>query len=290
MIKNADGSISGCHASESDANKQMAALYAQEPMMSENSLRYVVSPLADVSVRDAQGSYDNTWTMEGYAAVFNETTTLLDSKFAKLTESIDTRAFDGVLRDQGLDTPGGVVHFNFGHDMNRAVAASDVPPGTPGSLVLEAHDRGLWFSARVSRDDPDGQAMAVKMRDGVLRQASFAFTIGSSDYQESDPDEETRSEHRTITDVSHLYDVCATAQGAYSTTVAGLRSYGSALDFPVRPDLGSGSDVRPGEGSIAAGHGLDWPDLRESYFKHRPIVTAGIERNDSDGGSTAGPA
>ena len=134
-----------------------------------SELRYAVAPITQVEVRDPSGSHDNTYTMSGYAAVYDETTTLLDSKFVRLTESIDGRAFDGVLKNQPLSAPDGVVHFNFGHDMNRAVAATDVPAGEPGSLKLESHAKGLFFEARVSRDDPDAVAMAVKMRSGVLK-------------------------------------------------------------------------------------------------------------------------
>src|SRR5262245_58523883 len=110
--------------------------------------------------------------MSGYAAVFNETTTLLDSKFIRLTESVDARAFDHVLANQSLTTCEGVVHLNVGHDIARAVAATDVPAGQPGSLALEVDKKGLRFQAKAPRDDPDGIAMAVKMRAGVVRQAS----------------------------------------------------------------------------------------------------------------------
>jgi HK97 family phage prohead protease len=217
-----------------------------EAAMSE--LRYAVAPIEAVDVRDGAGSFDNTYTMTGYAAVFNETTTLLDSKFVKLTESIDADAFRNVLANQGLATPEGVVHFNFGHDMNRAVAATDVTAGQAGSLELSTDSRGLFFTARVAKDDPDGRAMAVKMRDGVLKQASFAFTIGRADYEER---EDQVTEHRTIREVGHLYDVCATTQGAYTSTITGLRSYAATLgEDPVRPDLGSGNDIRPDTGSV----------------------------------------
>jgi len=225
-----------------------------EAAMSE--LRYAVAPIESIEVRDGTGSFDNTWTMSGYAAVFNETTTLLDSKFLKLTESIDAGAFRSVLANQPLSSPDGVVHFNFGHDMNRAVAATDVSPGQPGSLELSTDSRGLFFTARVAKDDPDGQAMAVKMRDGVLKQASFAFTIADATYDEPGARDvtgemEPAEEHRTIIEVGHLYDVCATTQGAYTSTITGLRSYAAKLgEDPVRPDLGSGEDIRPGQGSV----------------------------------------
>jgi HK97 family phage prohead protease len=258
VIKDADGHIEGCHPTKGAAQKQMAALYASEGKTMadqelteraapDGELRFAVAPITNVDVRDTTGTYDDTWTMSGYAAVFNETTTLYDSKFLRLTESVHPGFFDRVLREQQLGQPDGVVHFNFGHDMNRAVAATDVPAGQPGSLELYADQRGLFFLAKVPRDDPDGVAMAAKMRSGVLRQASFAFTIAKAEDSVVEGDDDgPDTEHRVLLEAKRLYDVCATAQGVYSQTVSGLRSYAAALGQPTtggqhrQPDLGGG--------------------------------------------------
>lgn len=221
-------------------------------------LRYAVAPITAVEVRDTSGTDDNTWTMSGYAAVFNQNTTLYDGKFVKLTESIDPGFFDAVLRDQPMDSSDGVVHFNMGHDMNRAVAATDVPQGQPGSLRLEAHKQGLYFLAKVPRDDPDGVAMAVKMRSGVLRQASFAFTIAKAEDTIVENDDGPDEEHRRLLEAKHLYDVCATTQGAYPQTISQLRSYAAALGQPEegghtrQPDQGGESDVNHTSGGEAS--------------------------------------
>jgi len=221
----------------------------------EPELRYAVAPITDVEVRDPSGTDDGTWTMSGYAAVFNETTTLYDGKFLRMTESIDPGFFNAVLREQALSEPSGVVHFNFGHDMNRAVAATDVPAGQPGSLQLRADKKGLAFFARVPRDDPDGIAMASKMRSGVVKQASFAFTVADDKITITENADGPETEHRTLLEAKHLYDVCACPQGAYSQTVSGLRSYGAALGQPER----EASTVSPaGEaGSLSAHEGGD---------------------------------
>jgi HK97 family phage prohead protease len=144
-------------------------------------LRFAVAPVVGIDVRSPDQNHDGSWTMSGYASVFNEPTTLYDGRFVKVTESVDSAAFDRCLREQGLDTPAGVVHFNPSHDMSRAVAATDVPAGEIGSLSLRPDGRGLFYLARVSRDDPDAVAMAAKMRIGVLKQASFAFTIAKAE-------------------------------------------------------------------------------------------------------------
>src|SRR5581483_223050 len=112
-------------------------------------------------------------------------------------------------------------HFNFGHDMNTSVAATNVS-GT-GGLELGDDFHGLRFFARVDPADPDAQRMAAKMRNGVVRQASFAFTIESEELVEStELDDGTLDQLWRITQVGHLYDVCACPQGAYPTTESHL--------------------------------------------------------------------
>src|SRR5262245_40899120 len=198
-----------------------------------SEIRFIVAPITRVDVRDTTSTDDNTWTMSGYAAVFDERTTLYDGKFVKITEDIAPGAFDGVMRDQPFGEPAGVVHYNLGHDMNRAVAATDVAAGQPGSLQLTIDRQGLYFLAKVPRDDPDGIELATKMRTGVVRQASFAFTIASMESLEISNEDGPDEYRDRITAIKHLYDVCACAQGAYSQTVSGLRSYAAAIGQPL---------------------------------------------------------
>lgn len=257
--------------------------------MNEHELRYVVAPLTHVEVRDPSGNPDDTWTMSGYAAVFNQSTVLFDGKFIRLTEELDPSFFDRVLREQPMSRPEGVVHYNFGHDMNRAVAATDVPTGQPGSLQLSADSHGLRFLAKVPRDDPDGVAMASKMRSGVLRQASFAFTIAKAEYKLIENDEGPDEEHAVLLDCGHLYDVCACPQGAYPQTVSGLRSYAAAIGHPVdlhggqprQPDLGGESAVSPSGGS-AARRRLPAHVMR-SQTVHRKALAHESEAAQADG-------
>lgn len=212
-------------------------------------LRYAVAPITHVDVRGPEDNGDQSWTMSGYAAVFNRATTLYDGTFLTRTEDIDPGFFDDVLRSQPLQQPEGVVHFNFGHDMNRAVAATDVPAGQPGSLVLKADAHGLHYYARVAKDDPDGAALASKMRAGVIKQASFAFTIAERDVSNTDLPDGRTQEHTRLMRAGRLYDVCATPQGAYPQTVSQLRSMAAALGQPTlvgvlpgEPDLGHRTD------------------------------------------------
>lgn len=233
-----------------------------------------IVPLTHVDVRDPSANPDNTWTMSGYAAVFNQQAIYLDSKWLRIVLEIDPAAFDNVLQTQGLQSPTGVVHFNLGHDMNRAVAATNVPAGQPGSLQLSADAHGLRYLAKVSKDDPDGVALATKMRDGVIAQASMAFVCARDQVTETTNDDGPDVMLRRILEVGALYDVCACPQGVFSQTVSQLQQF--AAGFPGQPGamaLG-GHPRHPSGGEItvspeASGGGVGHTDSRQELAAMR---------------------
>lgn len=188
-------------------------------------LRVAVVPIRNIEFRDATGNPDGSWTMSGLAAVFDQETTIYDGTYYKRREKIAPEAFNNVL------STGPLVHFNLGHDMNRAVAATDVPAGDIGSLKLTAGKEGLEFLAKVDPEDPDAFAMGIKMKRGVIKQASFAFSVKKDEYHEVEDDGKV-DELRTILEIKNLYDVCCTPQGAYPQTTAGVRSLFAAMGHP----------------------------------------------------------
>ncbi len=210
---------------------------------------YAVAPIEMVDVRDneAQG----TWTMSGYATVFNSRGTIYDNKFERMTVQIDPHAFDRLFSEQDFTSPEGVVHFNRGHDPNTSVAATDVPAGQPGSLKLSVDQNGLRFLAKVSRDDPDGIALAAKMRAGVVKQASFAFVAAREKFSYPDEGDDRDLIDRYISEIKQIYDVCATSRGVMAQTISQLESYAKLLGQPSQgdhrhqPDLGEGKSTSP---------------------------------------------
>lgn len=214
-----------------------------------------IVPLTNVDVRDPSANPDGTWTMSGYAAVFNQQAVYLDSKWLRIVLEIDPHAFDDVLATQELSKPEGCVHFNLGHDMNRAVAATNVDSGKPGSLQLKVDAHGLYYLAKVSKDDPDGVALAVKMRDGVIAQASMAFVCGTDETTITETDEGPDIMLRRILKVSALYDVCACPQGVFPQTISELQQFAAGLPgqpgavalggHQRQPDLGGATHVSP---------------------------------------------
>ena len=212
----------------------------------DTEFRYATAPITHVEVRDPTANPDNTWTASGYAAVFNRSTVLHDGRFLVRSEEISPGFFEPIFRDQPLGQPEGVVHFNLGHDMNRVVAATNVPGGQPGSLILRSDAHGLHFLAKMSKDDPDAQKMAAGMRDGYISQASFAFTIAEKATSTRDLDDGRVEERDRLLRAGKLYDVCATPQGAYPQTVSQLRSMAAALGQPT--DTVGAYDISPSGG------------------------------------------
>lgn len=196
-------------------------------------LRLAVSPVRNVVVRDASASSDGSWTIEGYAAVFEQETVLYDGKWFRVREVISRDAFGNVLSRVGAGDE--LVHLNHGHNMEAVVAATDI--AGIGGLELSADSHGLRFFARVDAEDPDAIRMAVKMRRGVVAQASFAFTIADEEVTIRDAEDGKEDELWRINEIGSLYDVCVCAQGAYPQTESAIRSL-AAASMRV-PDLGT---------------------------------------------------
>lgn len=243
-------------------------------------LRIASCSITDVQVRDASANGDGSWTMSGYAAVFDTETVLYDSHYFQVVESIDPDAFTNALASADL-----LTHFNFGHDMNRAMASTKVAPGQVGSLSLQVDpQRGLYFLARVDPEDPDAQALAVKMRAGVVDGASFAFTIARQQTTTTDMEDGREQDLVRILEVGQLFDVCACAQGAYPTASSNFaaRAYGAAIlghpasagakhDQPVR----GREDVIPVSGGVSVSTLLELAKAKASARTSRNLHPVG---------------
>jgi len=194
-------------------------------------------PAAEVRGMDG-GTGDGSYTMHGLAAVFDTPTTLYDGKSLRITEDLAPGSFSPALGDPDL-----LVHFNHGHNMNSAIATTDVPANEIGGLELRQADDGLRYFARVDSEDPDAKSLAVKMYRKVVKGASFKFQIGNEKRTETeDSDTGKVTVHYRINQVSQLFDVCACAQGAYRAATSNLRSYAAMAQLLDR----RGDDL-PGE-------------------------------------------
>ena len=153
---------------------------------------------ADIELRsDAESR-----TVQGIAAVFNRETDI-----GWFTEEIDPRAFDNADMSD--------VVLNFNHDDSLLLAGT-----RNGSLSLEVREDGLFQSADII-DTNQGEDVLKLVRSGLISSMSFAFSIadGGEVWEKRDG-----KEHRTITEISKLYDVSLVTFPAYPQTSAWARS------------------------------------------------------------------
>jgi HK97 family phage prohead protease len=186
--------------------------------------RHALVQFRDVEFRDATGTGDGSYTLTGYAAVYEQETVLYDGSWWRLREVIAPGAFDAVLGRTRRSSEHRPRHDarDRAAPASTASAASSSPPTSEGLRVF----------ARLDPADPDVVSLAAKMNRGIVDQMSFAFTIARAKYEsEIDEENDFEDELRTILEIGELYDTAVCAQGAYSQTSAELamRSFTTAL-------------------------------------------------------------
>lgn len=136
--------------------------------------------------------------VEGVAVVFDR-----EADLGWFTEEIDPHALDRAdLSD---------VVLNFNHDDSLLLAGT-----RNGSLTLEVRSDGLYQSAEII-DTTQGEDVLKLVRSGLISQMSFSFVIADGGERW---DNRNGKEHRTITDISRLYDVSLVTFPAYPQTWA----------------------------------------------------------------------
>jgi HK97 family phage prohead protease len=187
-------------------------LHAQIPQR-----RTISVPLVDLEYRGAGDG--NGFILTGHAAVFDQETTLYAGKGFRITESIAPGAFDSVL----ASNPD--VHLNINHDMSKPMARTGRSANTVGGLELSVDPVGLRVFARVNPDITYVRDLSLAMRDGVVDQMSFAFSIGEESLTTTtDSVTGMETDSFRILSVANLYDCTVCAQGAYPTTDVALHS------------------------------------------------------------------
>ncbi len=145
----------------------------------------------------------DTVTVEGYAAVFNQTVSI----GGWFDEVIAPGAFRAAI-------PRDDVPFLINHD-GLPLARSRAGQGT---LSMIEDDHGLKIRTDLDTTDPDVQSIVGKMRRGDLDKMSFAFRAETQEW-----DETGETPLRTIRKVE-LFDVSVVTMPAYDGAEIGLRS------------------------------------------------------------------
>ena len=204
---------------------------------------------------------DDGFTLEGYAAVFDDVTTI-NSWEGKFTEQLARGAFAKTLKDR---TP--VVQFDHGHD----IATGSVPIAAIEDIREDK--RGLYIRARMF-DNPRVEPIRQAIAGGAIDGMSFRFKVVREEW-----DETGDMPARTIKEVE-LFELGPVVFPAYESTSVGVRSLlaeltgdqrarlihelggdaGRSATSPPAPDAGrsatSGSDGADPRAvlAIAAGH------------------------------------
>lgn len=243
VIKDSDGTVEGCHATEDDANEQLAALNASESngvvVTASNKLRVRQKPpklcYRSVKFRATEPITDGR-TLEGYAAVFNSPT-VIETFFGDFEEEIARGAFRKTLRDK---TP--VLQFDHGRDMRTG----SIPIGAINNINEDEH--GLFVSARLFDNDvvePIRQAIEAEAINGM----SFRFRIMKEDWRDAAGDliaddddlfdllfDDDAMPRRTVREVE-LFELGPVVFPAYDSTSVGVRSLLATLDRDKRVTL-----------------------------------------------------
>lgn len=141
--------------------------------------------------------------VEGYAAVFNESTVLYSYDGIDYKEKIDAEAFRAA---QMAD-----VVMNYNHEGKPVARTKN------GTLKLTVDERGLFIRADLSGTE-EGRRLYEEIKGGYIDKMSFAFTVS-----EDSVDRDTHT--RTIRGIKRLYDVAAVDIPAYDATEISARSW-----------------------------------------------------------------
>jgi HK97 family phage prohead protease len=213
VIKDADGSLVACHATEASAQKQVDALYANESSYGrsegESSLEvHYRSFTPDLQVRASDGGR----TVYGIAVPYNAPTRIND----QLVETFARGAFDHqFLKPQR-------VKFAREH-----VLLGGEIIGAASKLANDA--AGLYVEMRVANTKTGNDTLEL-IKDGALDQLSIMFREGKNRRLGGNAVERLRAD---------LREVAVVMEGAYGelATAAGVRSAQlpqAAIDLDLR--------------------------------------------------------
>ncbi len=187
-----------------------------------------------VDFRATETSNDGL-TLEGYAAVFNDWTSITD-RYGTFNESIAPGAFK-----RSLDHAQPVLQFDHG----QHPLVGSLPLGKITSLREDS--KGLFIRARLS-DNWLVQPVRDAIKDGGVSGMSFRFSVVDESWENRDGED-----FRTITEVK-LFEVGPVVFPAYPSTEVGVRAKDTALALADDPEFRS---------QVAALIALGTDELRE---------------------------
>jgi len=150
--------------------------------------------------------------VEGKATPFDDETVLFkDADFGNVYESIDPHAFDNADMTD--------VVFDKNHDFEGSGPLARTRNKT---LELEVRNDGLYYKAKLNRNNPQAMQLYEEIKEGLRDRCSFAFYIDDWDngYSREQKDDGL---HCRVKAISKVMDVSAVTFPAYNNTNVGAR-------------------------------------------------------------------
>lgn len=234
VVKDSDGHVMGCHPSQSAANKQLAALYAQENN-SMTDLRNLPDPVRE-RLTEGFGSEFLTERHRGFDLDFKgkpveERTTPHRLEVRAAQDGAPVIAGYATVYDYAYDVAGGPpigwsetisegaaaksiaekddVYLFFDHEGFSLASTKD------GTLSLESDKIGLYNESRIDQSSPHSMEVVRRLQSGALDAMSFAFKTLRQEWN----DDYTE---RRITELK-LFDVSVVSFPANPATFVQLR-------------------------------------------------------------------
>ncbi|WP_455543373.1 HK97 family phage prohead protease [Intestinibacter sp.] len=158
-------------------------------------------------------------TVQGYVNETGKQSNLLGTK-KKFKETIQKGAFTRAL------AKGNDVHFLAEHDENKILAST-----RNGSLTLEEDEKGLLMTADIS-DTTYGRDYHTLIKDGILRNMSFGFTVDKDKWNK----EKDGTYTREVNDLT-LYEVSVVTNAAYPQSTISARGLNVIEDVEIPQDI-----------------------------------------------------
>lgn len=155
------------------------------------------------------------YIVEGYATTFNDAYTLYESKYYRVLEKIDPKAFDECDMSD--------VIMQYDHK-GRVYARNK-----NGTLELSIDNRGLFIKANLGGTE-EGKKLYQEIKGGYIDKMSFAFVVAEDQvvYVE-DKENYFETCTRTITKISKVYDVSAVSIPANDMTSISARNFSDGV-------------------------------------------------------------
>ena len=155
-------------------------------------------------------------TIEGKAVTFNDETLLY-----RLEDG--TPVYEMIMPEALDKTDMKDVVFDLNHDWDRSIPLART---RNNSLLLEKREDGLWFTAKIRKDNEEGMKVYRAIEQGLLDRCSFAFTLAldGEDIESRTEEDGSEAYHIVVKDIDRLYDVSAVSIPAYDNTSLSARS------------------------------------------------------------------